>query len=150
MATKNFEDPDKLIREILKELTNTKEEILNRVGLEGLSILSLIFKSEGRYAGIEWKPLNEKYLKYKIKKGYSEKKLHRTTTLSRSFTYEVEGNSVIIGTNVKSERGFPYPKALEYGTVKMPARPFMKPTKSILKDRMNKIAHQVFRDVFGD
>jgi len=150
MATKSFDDPDKLIREILKDLIATKEEILNRIGLEGLSVLSLIFKSEGRYAGVEWKPLNEKYLKYKIKKGYSEKKLHRTTSLSRSFTYEVEKNAVIIETNVKSEKGFPYPRALEYGTSKMPARPSMKPTKSILKERMQRIAEGVFRDVFGD
>jgi len=150
MAEKEFDNPDKLIKEILKDLTQTKKKFLNRLGLEGVSILNLIFKSEGAYGGIEWKPLNRKYHRYKIKKGFSEKKLHKTTTLSRSFTYTAAENSVIIGTKVKSEKGFPYPKALEYGTKKMPARPFMEPTKNILKERMRKIAGQVFRDVFGD
>jgi len=150
MATKNFNDPEKLIKAILKDLTEAKEAFLNQVGLEGVSILSLIFKSEGRYAGIEWKPLTPKYHAYKIKKGFSEKILHRTTTLSRSFTYRTLKNSVEIGTNVKSERGFPYPKALEYGTKKMPARPFMLPTKRILERRISTIAMRVFRDVFGD
>ena len=150
MATKNFDDPEQLIKAVLKDLTEAKETFLNQVGLEGVSILSLIFKSEGRYAGIEWKPLNPKYHAYKIKKGFSEKILHRTTTLSRSFTYRTLKNSVEIGTNVKSEKGFPYPKALEYGTKKMPARPFMLPMKKILEKRINNIAMRVFKDVFGD
>jgi len=83
--------------------------------------LSTIFKTEGRSHNVEWAPLKDIYLKEKVKKGFSEKKLHRTTTLAQSFTYIVDGYQAIIGTPVK------YAIYHEFGTRKMPARPFMKP-----------------------
>jgi len=150
MADKSFSDPDKLIKQVLKDLRDSTALTLARTGEEGKSILSLLFKSEGRYLGVSWEPLNPKYHAYKIKKGYSEKILHRTTTLRRSFTYKLGPGYVEIGTNVKDDRtGEPYPVFLEYGTAKMPARPFMAPTYYALIVRLPDIARRVFEDVFG-
>ena len=150
MADKSFSDPDKLIKQVLKDLRDSMTLTLARTGEEGKSILSLVFKSEGRYLGVSWEPLNPKYHAYKIKKGYSEKILHRTTTLRRSFSYKLGPGYVEVGTNVKDDKtGAPYPRYLEYGTPKMPARPFMAPTYYALIVRLPDIAMKVFEDVFG-
>jgi len=152
MAKKEFRDPNELIQAILKVLQEAEYTILGRIGEEGRNILSLLFKSEGRYLGVEWKPLKPEYLSWKIKKGFSEKKLHKTTTLARSFTYQVQNHKVVIGTNVKSDRnGFPYPAAMEFGTRRgVPARPFMAPTKEELEKRLPKIAEQTLKELLGE
>ncbi len=152
MGKKEFRDPNELIIAILNDLYKAEFYILGRLGEEGRNILSLLFKSEGRYLGVNWKPLKPEYLRWKIKKGFSEKKLHKTTTLSRSFTYKIENHKVVIGTNVKSDRnGFPYPVAMEFGTRRgIPARPFMAPTKEELEKRLPAIADRVFKEIFGE
>jgi len=152
MAKKEFRDPNELIIVILNSLYELESLLLGRIGEEGRNILSLLFKSEGRYLGVNWKPLKPGYLRWKIKKGFSEKKLHKTTTLARSFTYQLDKNKVVIGTNVKSDKnGFPYPAAMEFGTRKgVPARPFMAPTKAELERRLPAIAKQVFKELIGE
>jgi phage gpG-like protein len=152
MAKKEFRDPNELIQNLFKELYHLEETLLETIGEEGRNILSLLFKSEGRYLGVNWKPLKPEYLRWKIKEGFSEKKLHKTTTLSRSFTYKIEDHKVVIGTNVKSDRnGFPYSVAMEFGTRRgVPARPFMAPTKEELEKRLPAIADRVFKEIFGE
>lgn len=152
MAKKEFRDPNELIIAILNSLYELEFLLLESIGEEGKNILSLLFKSEGRYLGVNWKPLKPEYLRWKIKKGFFEKKLHKTTTLARSFTYQIGKNKVVIGTNVKSDRnGFPYPAAMEFGTRRgVPARPFMAPTKAELERRLPAIAKQVFKELMGD
>lgn len=152
MAKKEFRDPNELIIAILNSLYELEFLLLGRIGEEGRNILSLLFKSEGRYLGVNWKPLKPEYLRWKIKKGFSEKKLHKTTTLARSFTYQLSKNKVVIGTNVKSDKnGFPYPAAMEFGTKRgVPARPFMAPTKAELERRLPAIAKQVFKELIGE
>lgn len=108
--------------------------------------LSEIFKTEGRSHDVEWSPLKEAYLRYKVKKGYSEKKLHRTTSLSQSFTYMVETNKAIVGTPV------PYAPFHEYGTKRgIPPRPFMTPVfrKFIQSGMLKKAFRIAFREVFS-
>jgi phage gpG-like protein len=152
MAKKEFRDPNELIIAILNSLYEVESTLLGRIGEEGKNILSLVFKSEGRYLGLNWKPLKPEYLRWKIEKGFSEKKLHKTTTLARSFTYQIGKNKVAIGTNVKSDKnGFPYPAAMEFGTRRgVPARPFMRPTKEELEKRLPAIAKQVFKELMGE
>ncbi len=106
--------------------------------------LSTIFKTEGRSHGVDWAPLKEKYLRYKVKKGFSEKKLHRTTTLAQSFTYIVDKYQATIGTPVK------YAIYHELGTHKMPARPFMKPVveRFVQANHMQKLFDVSIREVF--
>ncbi len=97
-----------------------------RIGEIGLSILSTIFKTEGSSHGASWAQLSEAYKKQKVSAGYSEKILHKTTTLKNSFGYESNSEKVIIGTSVF------YAPYLEEGYMKiersMTPRKFMYPT----------------------
>jgi len=112
---------ERFIEKLPDRFREAVELTLKRSALYLESDLSRIFKTEGRSHHIEWTPLKEAYLKQKIKKGYSEKILHRTTTLAQSFTSKVEKGTAIVGTPVE------YAVFHEFGTEKMPARPFMEP-----------------------
>jgi len=106
--------------------------------------LSTIFKTEGRSHGVDWKELNPRYLAYKVKKGFSEKKLHRTTTLAQSFTYKVQDWKAIIGTPV------PYAPYHETGTKRgIPPRPFMQPVveKFLQENHFTKIFQRSLKEV---
>jgi HK97 gp10 family phage protein len=107
-----------------------------------LSDLREIFKTEGRSHNVEWTDLKESYLKWKIKKGFSEKKLHKTTTLKQSFTYQTDKYKAKVGTPV------PYAVFHEYGTKKMTARPFMQPVFDRFIERdLRKIFQKTFREI---
>jgi HK97 gp10 family phage protein len=114
-------DTNKVFQIIEQKIRHAIENTLEKTAQYTESKLSELFKTEGASLNVEWSPLKEAYLKQKIKKGYSEKKLHKTTTLAQSFTSIVKPFSAVVGTPVE------YAKYHEYGTRKMPARPFMKP-----------------------
>lgn len=113
-------DINRVISGVEKRLRHAIEQTLEKTAQYAESKLSETFKTEGRAVGIEWSPLREAYLKQKIKKGYSEKILHRTTTLAQSFTSTIQPFSAVIGTPVW------YAQFHEYGTKRIPARPFLK------------------------
>lgn len=135
---------ERIIGEIETKLKLLPTLFLERASLRTEEKISEVFKTEGRALNVEWSPLKEAYLRWKIKKGFSEKKLHRTTTLAQSFTSEVEGLQARVGTPV------PYSIYHEYGTKKMPARPFMKPVAQYLAERgLKDVFTRVFKEVFG-
>lgn len=135
------------IKEVVKNIEQNTQRLseifLERVSLHAEAKLSEVFKTEGRALGVEWSPLKEAYLKWKMKKGFSEKKLHRTTTLAQSFTSKVSGLEAIVGTPV------PYSIYHEFGTRHMPARPFMKPVAEYMQNiGLKKIFESVFKEVY--
>lgn len=132
---------ERIIGEIETKLKLLPTLFLERASLKTEEKISEVFKTEGRALNVEWSPLKEAYLRWKIKKGFSEKKLHRTTTLAQSFTSRVEGLQAIIGTPV------PYSIYHEYGTKRMPARPFIKPVAQYMVERG---LRQVFTEVFKE
>lgn len=135
---------EKVIKEIEAKLKLLPALFLERASKRAKRKISDLFKTEGRALNVEWSPLKEAYLRWKIKKGFSEKKLHRTTSLAQSFTSEVEGLQARVGTPV------PYSIYHEYGTKKMPARPFMKPVAQYLAERgLKDVFTRVFKEVFG-
>ena len=137
-------DVEKVFNNIAKKISHVTELFLARAALHTEAKISEIFKTEGRAFNVEWAPLKEAYLKWKLKKGFSEKKLHRTTTLSQSFTSKVEGLQAIVGTPV------PYAIYHEFGTKKMPARPFMAPVADYMANiGLKKIFDATFKEVFG-
>ncbi|MEM1589316.1 MAG: phage virion morphogenesis protein [Candidatus Bathyarchaeia archaeon] len=125
----NLREFESYMRELPEKIKQAVRVSLERVGAVGVSQLSKLFQTEGRSLSVEWPPLNEKYLRHKIKQGFSEKKLHRTTTLAQSFHSRATDMEVKIGTPV------PYSIYHEYGTKRMPARPFMKPVAQHLQER---------------
>lgn len=130
------------MKELPQKIRQAIRVAFERAGAEGVSQLSRLFKTEGKSLGVEWAPLTEKYLKWKLKKGFSEKRLHRTTTLAQSFHSRATDTQAVIGTPVK------YSIYHEYGTRKMPARPFMKPVAEYLADRaLSRIFRQTFEEI---
>jgi HK97 gp10 family phage protein len=134
------EDINRTFSIIEQKLKRAIENTLEKTVQYAESKLSELFKTEGASLGVEWAPLREAYLKQKLKKGYSEKKLHRTTTLAQSFTSVVRPFEAVVGTPVE------YAKYHETGTRKMPKRPFMEPVlEHILK---NRIPARYFKEAF--
>lgn len=141
-----FRELESFFRELPRRLEETSFKAMQYSAEKIQTDLSTIFKTEGRSHNVDWSPLNEAYLKWKIKKGYSEKKLHRTTTLAQSFTYMVEPHKAIVGTPVE------YAPYHEYGTKRgIPPRPFMTPVfRRFIESGYLKTAFSVaFREVFG-
>jgi len=141
-----FREVESFFRELPRKLEETSFKALQYSAEKIQTDLSTIFKTEGESHNVEWSPLKEAYLRRKIKQGYSEKKLHRTTTLAQSFTYTVETHKAIVGTPVE------YAPYHEYGTKRgIPPRPFMTPVfQKFIESGYLKTAFRVaFKEVFG-
>ena len=128
------------LEQFLKELPAKVQEAANvtlqRSALKLHRDIVEIFKTQGESQNIDWAPLTKEYLKEKIKKGYSEKKLIRTSTLFQSWTWRLHPLMAVVGTEV------PYAIYNEMGTYKMPARPFAKPVKEAFEKEQ--IAEKLF------
>ncbi|MDI6865763.1 HK97-gp10 family putative phage morphogenesis protein [Thermodesulfovibrio yellowstonii] len=124
-------DINRVFAEIEQILKRAISETVGKTAQHAESELSRLFASEGASLGVEWSALKESYLRQKIKKGYSEKRLHRTTTLAQSFTSVLQPFTAVVGTPVW------YARFHETGTRKTPARPFMKPVmEHILREKI--------------
>lgn len=87
------------------------------------------FDAEGRYGELidevwqggasTWKPLSDSRLKQRERKGHTGKKLQDTGGLKLAMSYEITSSGIEIGN------GKDYAEYLQYGTSKMPARPFI-------------------------
>jgi len=137
----NLREFENYMRGLPDKIKQAVRVSLERIGAVGVSQLSRLFQTEGRSLGAEWKPVKESYLKQKIKKGFSEKTLHRTTTLAQSFHSRATDMEVKIGTPV------PYAIYHEWGTKKMSARPFMKPVAQYLQERA---ISQIFKKTLSE
>ena len=139
-----IEELKRFFDEFPRKLAQASKLALMRTAEKIQTDLSTIFKTEGRSHGVYWKDLTTRYLKWKVKKGFSEKKLHRTTTLAQSFTYKVQDWKAIIGTPV------PYAVYHETGTRRgIPPRPYMQPVvKKFLEDNhFKKIFERSLKEV---
>ena len=136
-------DPDKLIKEIEKTVDSLKSEVLQETRRYLQRGVRKLFKTEGRSLNVNWKPVKPGYLKWKLKKGYSEKTLHRTTTLAQSFYGKVEEDRLLFGTPVK------YALFHEFGTSRMPARPIFQPLFQDLTENLDDLIEAVAEDLFG-
>lgn len=84
------------------------------------------FEKEQTSEGKAWKPLKNITLKqrrYANPKISHNKILTRRGTLSSSLNHKLQNNSVFIGVNA-TFKGYQYGKAHQFGTSKIPARPF--------------------------
>jgi HK97 gp10 family phage protein len=136
MAYQRFEE---LVRAIFDDLVNIKKKVILQAAQYARADVLKIFKTEGRSHDVKWHELNEDYLKSKVCKGFSEKKLHRTTTLKQSINVTDNVDHAIVGTPVF------YGLFHEEGTKKMPARPFVKPAFESMQTKVEDIAAAVFR-----
>jgi len=140
MDIKALED---YIRRMPERLNRAVKQSLEMASFETESRLSRLFKTEGRSEGVEWSPLKEKYLLWKVKKGFSEKKLHKTATLAQSFTSVLKGDEAVVGTPVG------YAIYHEHGTEHIPRRPFMEPVFRAMTKRLPEIFKQNLKEVLN-
>jgi len=118
---KDLKDLERFLESLPAKLQEATELTLQKSALEIEQRLKKQFQSEGEAYGEEWQPVKQKYLQWKRRQGYSEKTLHKTTTLSQSFSSVVMPFEARIGTEI------PYAIFHEIGTRNMPARPFARP-----------------------
>ena len=137
----DIKELENYIKKMPQMLDRAVQESLKEAASETESRLSRLFKTEGSSEGVEWPSLKEKYLIWKLKKGYSEKKLHKTATLAQSFYSEVKKSSALVGTPVK------YAVYHETGTEKIPRRPFMEPVFKTMTKRLPEIFQKRLREV---
>ena len=127
---------EQFLKELPTKVQQAADLTLKRSALKIHKDIVDIFKTQGKSQGIEWAPLTKQYLKEKIKKGYSEKKLIRTSTLMQSWTWRLQPWMAVVGTEVQ------YAIYNEMGTYKMPARPFAKPVRESFEKQQ--IAEKLF------
>lgn len=112
-----MEDLNDFLHSRLKMLSAA--QFINGVGELLLNEIANQFEEEGSRFGKPWEALKPSTIAQREKLNkYPGKILQVTGGLASSFTYKVEGNNIIFGTN-KS-----YAVHLFYGTKNMPARPF--------------------------
>lgn len=63
-----------------------------------------------------------------------------TGNLQRSITDEVTEDEATVFTTAESKKGYPYGVAVEFGTKKMAATPYMRPTAALMIEKAEKIA----------
>lgn len=81
------------------------------------------FDTQGGYASGGWKPLAASTLAEKRRNGFDLRILHRTLAMRNSLTKRGAAGSIrrmsadelVMGTNVRSAKGFPYPAAHQHG-----------------------------------
>jgi len=129
----DYKNPDKLAQAIIDWAKKGQEIAIKQATEYAKATIKWEFKVESEATGKPWKPLKEETLKQKLKQGFSEKTLHRTTTLKQSFHTKFEADKGIVGTPVK------YAIFHEKGTKYIPERPFMKPAMKILERNMGDI-----------
>lgn len=89
------------------------------------------FATQGGASG-GWAPLAPSTVRFKARMGYDPRILHRTRVMRRSLTRkgapgavrEISAEEMRVGTSVVSDdgRNFPYPRAHQFGTARMPRR----------------------------
>lgn len=118
---------EKLIKKCQKLEKEQKGIILKEIFAETLlKETKENFEKEQDSFGNQWKNLSEKTLKarsYAKPKITHSKKLFATGTLSSSLATKIENNTAFVGVNASSN-GYQYGMSHQFGTKKIPARPF--------------------------
>lgn len=126
----DYKNPDKLAQAIINWAKEGQEIAIKQATKYAKAKIKWEFKLEAEATGEPWQEVKENTLNQKLNKGFSEKILHRTTSLKQSFFTKYEEGKGIVGTPIE------YAIFHEEGTSKMPARPFMKPVMKLLEKEM--------------
>lgn len=136
----DYKNPEKLAQKIVEWAKEGQEIAIRQATEYAKAKIKWEFKTESEATGEHWKELKKETLKQKIKKEFSEKILHKTTTLKQSFFTEYQEGKGIVGTPVK------YAIFHEEGTKHIPKRPFMKPVIQVLEVKMGDIVEIAFKE----
>lgn len=78
--------------------------------------------------------------------GHSKSGYVPTGVLMRSIQPEFNGDYVDIIAPAESKKGYHYGTAVEYGTLKMPATPYIRPTAEYMVEKNEEIAREGFHE----
>jgi hypothetical protein len=153
----NFDSVLKAFEDIGKQIEGKQIEALQRVGLFGEALAKKTLRDQR----MNWTPLRQKYLAYKIRKGFSEKTLIKTSALFQSISSWVDKRKmevhIGIPNNAKNAKGqliHKYAKVMEYGSPakNIPPRPMwgfvMEQTKKEIPRIMGEVIEPPIREVF--
>ena len=120
-ATINAANLSSVIEKKRKQLEAARGKVLEEIGKEEVQITQeRIRSSKTGPNGQAWAPWSMATLRQRTREGsVSKGLLYRTGALLTSIAYKVEKGALLVYTNI------PYAKHLQFGTPKMPARPFI-------------------------
>lgn len=115
----------------LRRKTGNLRPVMNEIAETMRSSVEENFKQEssrgplyGGGKGGAWADLAPSTLRSRAKQGKTGRKLQVTGQLLGSIQTKSDDKEALVGTN-KRNKGFSYPLALQEGTKRMPARPFL-------------------------
>jgi len=103
------------------------EPALDRVASDIMDVMDKNFEAQGRRGGGSWQQLSSRWLEWKMENGFDARILHMTHALRRSMTiYQDENQEIHIDDDsVEVRSTLPYAAAHQFGTNRIPARPYM-------------------------
>jgi len=149
-------DWDGLIRK-LQNLPKRMQEELRKAVQEAAFTVEAVAVGHLKNQDLGWEPLTERYLRWKKRRGYSEKTLIRTATYFRAIAVEEQADG--LGAFVGVKRGVARERNgqdivdiaafHEEGTDRIPARPLWQPTyeetRHEVADRITRAALEALR-----
>lgn len=111
-----FDSATPLLESLAQRLASL-ETLLAPVAPVVAAAIERNFDEEGR--PIPWAPLSARYTRWKARRFPGRRILERSGRLRRSIVTRVEGSALIASTDV------PYAAAHQFGTHRLPARPFL-------------------------
>lgn len=120
-ATINSANLSSVIEAKRKQLQAARSTVLEEIGKEEVAITQeRIRSSKTGPDGKSWAPWSMATLRQRTRQGSAGRGLlYRTGALLTSIAYKIEKGALIVYTNI------PYAKYLQFGTPKMPSRPFI-------------------------
>jgi len=127
-------------RNLKRDITEEMAVALKQIGLEGEGLMKKYIRDQKG----NWQMPSALYLKYKQKKGLSNKTLMATTLMVQSITSVEAYPKVFIGVKrgVKNKEGVEVANiaaVMEFGSEKrnIPARPYMAPVNEIMQEKLD-------------
>lgn len=113
--------------ENLANLGKNTEPLMNSIAGTLKNEIEFSFENEKSPFGERWKPLKEKTLKEKLKKGKSKNILVRDGNLSNNWLTESSNSKAVVFNNSENKSVFKYGLAHQFGSSKqnIPTRPFL-------------------------
>lgn len=123
METLSVKEFEKRVQDFSQKITpEALKGVLFSIGEMIESKIHESFERERDPWGQKWKPLKRNTLKRKRGKG---RILHDTGSLGYKWSVSEQGFGVLISSNVRSAKGYPYGAAHQFGARHIPARPFI-------------------------
>jgi len=138
IKAKNF---DKLEKK-LEKISKIDVTLLNTIGQKVVTEIKFAFEDERSPFGERWKPLSPATLKRK--KG--SKILRESGNLATLWRVKVDGNKVKIYNNAEA-RGFKYGRTHQFGSKRVPARPFLPVKDGQMDANLKKILQKLIKSL---